>query len=61
MEFREADNPVNSAIPICSLPRSGGSVLRHPTFDWKAADKHHELYNFGIEVMNIFITNNYTT
>ena len=37
---REAGNPVNSAKPVHTKPRSDCPALRQPTFDWKAADKY---------------------
>ena len=39
MAVREADNLVTNARPINSMLRSGGSVLRHSTFDWKVAEQ----------------------
>ena len=49
MDRREADNLVNNAKPVCTVPRSGNPVLKQPTFDWKVADKCQELCNFEIE------------
>ena len=57
MMVREADNLVNSARPIHTVPGLGSLTLRQPTFDWKAADKYQELCNFETEVKNIFMTN----
>ena len=39
MAVRGADNLVNSARNVKTMPRSGSPVLRQPIFDWKAADK----------------------
>ena len=55
--IREADNLINNARSIHTMPRSGIPVLRQPT--WKVAKKYQELCNFEIEVKNIFMTNNY--
>ena len=59
MAIREADNQVNSARPIHTMPNSGHQVLRQPLFHWKAADKHQKQCNFEIEVKNIFMTDDY--
>ena len=40
MMVREAENPINGARPVHTMPRSGNPVLRQPTLDWKAADKY---------------------
>ena len=50
MAVRETDNPVNNAIPIHVMPRSGDSVLRQPIFDWKGAEKYQQLCNSEIVI-----------
>ena len=61
MAVREAENLVNNAIPMHTLPRSGIPALRQTTFYLKVADKYQDLCSFKIEVMDIFMTNNYIT
>ena len=61
MAVRETDHQVNKARPIHTMPRSGGPVQRQSTFDWKMANKYQELFNFKIEVNNIFMMNNCST
>ena len=58
MAVREAENPVKDVRTIHTVPRSGGPVLRQPMFDWKV-DNYHELHNFKMGLMNIFVTSNY--
>ena len=41
------------------MPKIGGLVLKQPMFNWKSPDKYIELYNFNIEVNNLFLTNRY--
>ena len=48
--LREADNLVNNARQIHTMPRSGSTVLRQQTFDWNVANKYQDLCNFEIEV-----------
>ena len=43
MAVREVDNLVNNASPVHTAPRSGGPMLKQPTFDWKVAGKYQEL------------------
>ena len=38
MAIREEDNMVNNARPVHKVPRSGGPMLKQPTFQLKAAD-----------------------
>ena len=54
MATREAENPVNNARPVHTAPRSGGLASNQSTFDWKAADKYQELYNFWNKGKNHF-------
>ena len=61
MAVRVADNPVTSARPVHTMPRSGGLALRQPMFDLKAAEKYQELCNFEIKVKNTFMINYYNT
>ena len=54
-------DPVNADRSMQEMPRTGGGpALKQPTFDdCEAVDKNQELYNFEMEVKNIFITNSY--
>ena len=42
------------------MSRMSGTIVRQPTFDWKAPDKYHILYSIEIEVRDIVLKNNYT-
>ena len=56
MAVREAEIPANTTRPALAMPKTGGPVLKQPTFDWKAIDKYIELCNFEIEVKTSFLT-----
>ena len=55
----DSQNLVTNARPIQTISWLDSPTLKQLTFDLKATGKYHELCNFGIQVKNIFITNNY--
>ena len=57
MAIKEADNTVNNARPIYTMPRLSGQPLKQATFDCRVAEKYQELQllNRG---KNSYITNN---
>ena len=61
MAVRKANNPVNNAKSLHTVPRSWGPILKQQTLEWKVADKYQQLYNFKIDVKNTFMTNSYNT
>ena len=48
---------VNVARSLQIMPKRGGLALKQPTFNWKAENKYHELWNFKIEVKVFLMTN----
>ena len=59
MAVREAEDPTKSRRPVHEVPRTNGSALRKPTFNWKAQDKYNKLHNFKTEVREKFMMNSY--
>ena len=55
MAVKEAENPVNAARSVQIITRTGSPALKQLSFKWKAVHKYQELWNFEIEVNNIFV------
>ena len=56
---RDMGIPANTKWPVQAMPQTSGPVLKQPMFSWKFPDVCLELWNFKIEVKNIFLINSY--
>ena len=43
MAIKETENPVNTAISVRVITRTGSPSLKQLTFNWEATDKNQEL------------------